>query len=115
MDKECIFCKIAAGQIPSETVYEDEHVKAFNDIHPLAPAHVVIIPKKHIATLNDVKKADEDILRRLMLAAAEVARLKNIAEPGYRVVFNVNPEGGQVIFHMHLHVLGGRKMKDPPG
>jgi len=115
MEKDCIFCKIVAGQIPSDVVYEDDYVKAFNDIHPLAPAHVIVIPKKHIAMLNDVKKGDEDILRRLMVAAAEVARIKGVAERGYRVVFNVNPEGGQIIFHLHLHVLGGRKMKDPLG
>ena len=115
MGEDCIFCKIATGEIPSEVVYEDDHVKAFNDINPLAPVHVVIIPRKHIATLNDAVAEDGELLGNMLLAAAKVARIKGVDEPGYRVVFNVNPEGGQVIFHLHLHVLGGRKMNEPPG
>ncbi len=115
MGEDCIFCKIAAGEIPSEVVYEDDHVKAFNDINPLAPVHVVIIPRKHIATLNDATAEDGGLLGNMLLAAAKVARIKGVDERGYRVVFNVNPEGGQVIFHLHLHVLGGRKMNEPPG
>jgi len=111
MSEDCIFCKIAAGEIPSETVYEDDMVKAFDDINPIAPVHVVIIPKKHIATLNDIKSVEEGLMGHLMWVAAEVARRKGIAEPGYKVLFNVNPEGGQIIFHIHLHVLGGGKIK----
>jgi len=115
MGEDCIFCKIVAGEIPSEVVYEDDHVKAFNDINPSAPVHVLVVPKKHIATLNDASAEEETLMGHMLLAAAEVARKKGIAEPGYRVVMNVNPEGGQIIFHVHLHVMGGRKMTEPAG
>ena len=103
-DPECIFCKIAAGEIPSEKVYEDERVLAFRDIHPIAPVHILFIPKHHVATLNDI--ADDDpILLHVLAAVRKVARDVGIADQGYRVLMNVNREGGQVIFHYHLHLL----------
>lgn len=112
---DCIFCKIAGGQIPGSRVYENEHVLAFDDISPMAPVHVVVIPKRHIATLLDVGEADRDLLTAMTVAAQEVARRKGIAERGFRTVINCNEEGGQVIFHLHMHVLGGRKLADELG
>ena len=112
---ECIFCKIAKGEIPCTKVYEDDAVLAFEDIHPMAPVHVVLIPKQHVATLMDVDTAKSDIFTRLGAAAKEVARIKNIAERGFRTVVNCNEEGGQVVFHLHMHLLGGRKLEDQMG
>jgi histidine triad (HIT) family protein len=110
----CIFCKIVEGRIPSGKVYEDEKVLAFDDINPMAPVHVVVIPKQHIPTLLDVTTAGKrlGIMDSLIKAVQEVAKIKNIAKKGFRVVINCNEEGGQVIFHLHLHVLGGKKLKD---
>jgi histidine triad (HIT) family protein len=110
--EDCIFCKIANGTIPSKKVYEDAEVVAFDDIHPMAPVHVIIIPKKHIPTMLDVTKTDMSSIGSLFAAAQEVARIKGINERGFRVVINCNKEGGQVIFHLHMHVLGGKKLKD---
>jgi histidine triad (HIT) family protein len=111
----CIFCKIVNGEIPSSKVYENDKVLAFNDIHPAAPVHVVIVPKKHIPTLLDLKEDREGISEALLHAANEVAEIKDIAEKGFRVAINCNKEGGQVIFHLHLHVLGGLKLRDRMG
>ena len=112
--EDCIFCKIVKGIIPSRKVYEDENTIAFDDIHPMAPVHVIVIPKQHIPTLLDVtsEKEGADIMNFLVKAVQEVARIKGISEKGFRVVINCNEEGGQVIFHLHLHVLGGKKLKD---
>jgi len=110
--EDCIFCKIANGMIPSKKVYEDAEVFAFDDIHPMAPVHVIIIPKKHIPTMLDVTKTDMSAIGSMFTAAQEVARIKGINERGFRVVINCNKEGGQVIFHLHMHVLGGKKLKD---
>jgi len=110
---DCIFCRIVAGELPSTRVYEDDLVFAFEDINPQAPVHVVIVPKRHIATLNDLQPGDETTTGRLIHAAAWIARERNIAEPGYRTIFNVNRDGGQVVYHIHLHLLGGRKLKTP--
>ena len=115
MSDECLFCKISAGEIPSDTVYEDDQVIAFNDINPLAPVHVLIVPRRHIPTLNDATESDKALLGHMLHIAAQMAKEKGIDGPGYRAVLNVNPDGGQVIFHLHMHVLGGRQMKDPPG
>lgn len=106
---DCIFCRIAGREIPSSLVYEDDEVVAFNDLHPQAPVHVLVVPRKHIATLNDVKEADSRLVGHLLDAAAKVAREKGIAESGYRVTINVNRGAGQVVFHLHLHVMGGWK------
>jgi len=110
--EECIFCKIAAGTIPSTKVYENERVLAFKDIHPMAPVHVIIIPKRHVATLMDVDVAGMVDLQTMMAAAQEVARLKKVDQRGFRVVINCNKEGGQVVFHLHMHLLGGFKLRD---
>ena len=110
--KDCIFCKIIEGSIPCSKVYEDDHVLAFDDIHPMAPVHVIIIPKVHISTLLDVSVDGGRLMDTLFRAVQEVAKLKNIANKGFRSVINCNEEGGQVIFHLHIHVLGGKKLRD---
>jgi histidine triad (HIT) family protein len=107
---ECIFCKIAKGEIPGARVYEDDEIVGFADIQPQAPVHCLFIPKEHIATLNDANPAHQALLGRMMLAAAQVAKEKGVAEKGYRLLMNVNREGGQVVFHLHLHLMGGRQM-----
>ncbi|HEU4619861.1 MAG TPA: histidine triad nucleotide-binding protein [Gammaproteobacteria bacterium] len=106
---DCLFCKIVAGEIPAERVYEDDAVLAFKDISPQAPFHCLIIPKTHRATLNDFDDGDVELAGRLMLTAKSLAAAHGL--PGYRVAMNVNREGGQAVFHVHLHVLGGRQMK----
>jgi histidine triad (HIT) family protein len=112
---DCIFCKIIRGEIPSSKVYEDERVLAFDDINPAAPVHVVVIPKQHIPTLMDVQDDSRtEYLHAMMAAVPAIARLKGIAERGFRVMLNCNREGGQVIFHLHLHVLGGKTLSRNP-
>jgi len=111
----CIFCEIVQGKIPCTKVYEDEHILAFDDISPMAPAHVIIVPKKHVATLMDLDAQEGDLAGHLMLAAQKVAQIKGIAAKGFRTVINCNAEGGQVVFHLHMHVLGGRKLEDQLG
>jgi len=111
---DCIFCKIARGEIPCSKVYEDDDVLAFDDINPMAPVHVVIIPKNHISTLMDVDTKN-NIINNLITAVQKVARIKGIAESGFRTAINCNVEGGQVVFHLHVHVLGGRKLQDELG
>ncbi len=110
--EDCIFCKIARGEIPSRKVYENETVLAFEDINPVAPVHVVVIPKRHIPTLMDITPENADIVQAMIAAAQEVARLKDVDKRGFRVVINCNKDGGQVVFHLHLHVLGGKKLRD---
>jgi len=107
---DCIFCKIIKGEIPSSKVYEDDKVLAFDDIRPVAPVHVVVIPKKHIPTLMDVDANQAEHLHAMMAAVPKIARLKGVDERGFRVMLNCKEEGGQVIFHLHLHVLGGKKL-----
>jgi histidine triad (HIT) family protein len=111
----CIFCRIASGEIPANVVYEDEHVVAFRDLNPQAPTHVLVVPRRHIATLNDVSEEDAALIGRMYLAAKAVAAADGVAERGYRTVFNCNAEAGQSVFHLHLHLLGGRIMEWPPG
>lgn len=111
---DCLFCKIIAGQIPSKKVYEDDRVFAFEDINPGAPTHVLIIPKKHLAGLNTASAEDEALLGYMQLVAARIGRDRGI-EDGYRTVLNVGPRSGQSVFHIHLHILGGRDLKWPPG
>ncbi|TJY43431.1 histidine triad nucleotide-binding protein [Cohnella pontilimi] len=107
---DCIFCKIADGTIPSRKVYEDERVVAFHDIQPQAPVHLLVIPKKHIASLDDASSEDAELLGHAMLAAQKVAREAGVASSGYRVITNIGPDSGQIVFHLHLHVLGGEKL-----
>ena len=112
---DCLFCKIISRQIPGSIVFEDDRVLAFNDINPQAPTHVLIIPKRHIASLNDLTPEDDGIVGELARRAAAIAAERGIAAGGYRTVFNTNREAGQTVFHIHLHVLGGRTMHWPPG
>lgn len=112
---DCIFCKIASGDIPGDIVYQDNDVLAFRDLSPQAPTHALVIPKKHISTINDIQPEDAELVGKLFLAAQQVAKIDGIAEPGYRTVMNCNKEAGQTVFHIHLHVLGGRPMGWPPG
>jgi len=113
---ECLFCKIVAGDIAADIVYETDYLLAFRDINPQAPTHVLIIPKRHVATINDIAAAEaEDEIGRLYSAAAQIAKQENIAEAGYRVVMNCNEAAGQTVFHLHLHLLGGRSLSWPPG
>lgn len=114
-DKDCIFCKIASGDIPAAKVFEDEHCVAFNDIEPQAPTHILIIPRKHIASLDKAKESHSSLLGHLLLTAADIARAKGFSEDGYRVVANTNSDGGQTVFHLHLHLLAGRQFIFPPG
>ncbi|MEZ0229513.1 MAG: histidine triad nucleotide-binding protein [Planctomycetota bacterium] len=111
----CLFCRIVAGEIPASKVHEDADLVAFNDINPQAPLHVLIVPKRHIATTSDLTAADEALVGKLVRAAAAIAAERGYAERGYRTVFNCNAEAGQTVFHIHLHVLGGRAFSWPPG
>jgi histidine triad (HIT) family protein len=112
---DCIFCKMANGEIQPDIVYEDEDVLAFRDANPTAPTHVLVIPRQHIATTNDLDEQSAGIVGKLYLAAKQVAENDGIADRGYRMVMNCNPEAGQSVYHIHLHVLGGRAMNWPPG
>jgi histidine triad (HIT) family protein len=110
----CLFCRIIGGEIPAKKVYEDPYVFAFEDIHPKAPTHVLIVPKKHFSGLNDAQTEDAEVIGRCHLVAAEIARQRNV-EQGYRTVLNVGPGAGQSVFHLHVHLLGGRGLSWPPG
>lgn len=112
---DCIFCKIASGKIPTEFVYENEQLVAFKDLHPKAPHHILIIPRKHIATLDDAADEDTNLLGDLLQTAKKIAQQLNIAKEGYRTLMNCNKAGGQEVFHIHLHLIGGRTMHWPPG
>ena len=114
-EKDCIFCKIIAGEIPSETVYEDDVCVAFNDLHPQAPAHILVIPREHIASMDKAETKHKETLGHILLKCAEIAREKGFAEEGYRTVINTNKNGGQTVFHLHAHLLGGRPFIFPPG
>jgi histidine triad (HIT) family protein len=112
---DCLFCKIINRDIPASIVYEDDHVLAFSDINPQAPVHVLVIPKQHIASLGDLAADHDQIVGELVRRAAAIAEERGIAAGGYRTVFNTNRDAGQTVFHIHLHLLGGRVMKWPPG
>jgi histidine triad (HIT) family protein len=114
-NSDCLFCKIATGEIPADVVKEGDDWVAFRDISPQAPTHILVIPREHIATLNDVGDDQSDLLGRLFLAAKEIAADEGIADDGYRTVLNCNAGAGQSVFHIHAHVLGGRAMGWPPG
>ena len=111
---DCLFCRIVRGEVPSAKVYEDEYTLAFEDLHPQGPTHVLVIPKKHIPGLKEAKSEDAELVGRCHLAAAEIARQRSI-EDGYRTVLNVGPRAGQSVFHMHVHLIGGRTLQWPPG
>lgn len=112
---DCLFCKIASGEIPANIIYKDDLIVAFDDINPQAPHHKIIIPQKHIATLNDLHGEDGDLIGYIVQSAAMLAKQLNIAQEGYRLVLNCNPGAGQSVFHLHLHLLGGRRLSWPPG
>ena len=114
-EQTCIFCKIAAGEIPAAKVFEDERALAFSDINPQAPTHALVIPRAHIASLNEAEESDAALLGHLLLVAARVAREAGHAEGGFRTVINTGAGAGQTVFHVHVHVLGGRKLTWPPG
>ena len=112
-DMNCIFCQIVAGKIPAKITYQDKHLIVFDNINPQAPIHKLIIPKKHIATFNDI--GDMELLMHIMMISKNVARDLEIATTGYRLIINCNQNGGQEVYHLHLHLLGGRKLEWPPG
>ena len=114
-DSDCLFCKIAAGDINADVVFESDDVIGFRDINPQAPTHVIIIPKRHVSTINDLTDLDADVVGLLYLAAKDIAKREGFADAGYRVVMNCNAAAGQTVFHIHLHLLGGRQLTWPPG
>jgi histidine triad (HIT) family protein len=111
MQPSCIFCKIAARQLPGDIVFEDDEMIAFNDIGPQAPVHVLIIPKRHVSTVNELTDEDAALIGRLTLRARAIAAARGVAESGYRLILNCNAEGGQTVYHVHLHLLGGRQLR----
>jgi histidine triad (HIT) family protein len=114
-NEDCIFCKIVAGEIPAAKIYEDERAVAFRDINPRAPTHALVIPRAHVASLNEASESDEALLGHLLRVAARVARDEGHADSGYRTVINTGASAGQTVFHIHVHVLGGRALTWPPG
>lgn len=111
MNSSCVFCKIASGEIPSTIVYKDERVTAFRDLSPVAPTHVLIIPNRHIASINEAVPEDEALLGHLFVIARKIAETEKVSENGYRVIVNTGEHGGQTVHHLHMHVIGGQKMK----
>lgn len=112
---DCLFCKMVSGEIQPDIVFEDEAVLAFRDVNPQAPVHILVIPKTHVATTNELNAGNADLMGKLTLAAKQIAADEGIAERGYRMVMNCNPEAGQSVYHIHLHLMGGRPMAWPPG
>ncbi len=112
---DCIFCRIAAGDIPAVKVFEDDEIVAFRDIRPQAPQHIQVIPKRHVETIQDLTLIDNALIGKMVLTANQIAREQGIANSGYRLVFNCRSDGGQEVYHIHLHLLGGRQMIWPPG
>ena len=115
MTSDCIFCKIITGEIPGTIVHRDDQVTAFRDLHPLAATHILVVPNKHLDSLNDLAAEDEPLAGRLFSVARELAQKEGIAGNGYRLIVNTGPHGGQTVYHMHVHLLGGNKMKHPMG
>ena len=112
---ECIFCNIASGKFPADILYEDDEVIAFRDINPVAPAHILVIPRRHIATANEFDEQQAALIGKLMVTASKLAKELDFADNGYRLVMNCNHDGGQTVYHVHLHLLAGRHMRWPPG
>ena len=112
---DCIFCKIVSGDIPADKVFENDHVIGFRDLNPQAPTHVLVIPKKHISTINDLQEEDKALVGEMYLAAKQIVADEGLSDDGYRTVMNCNEQAGQTVFHIHLHLLGGRRMQWPPG
>ena len=110
-----LFCKIINGEITAKKVYENEHIIAFNDIDPKAPVHILVIPKKHIRSINELNSSDINLAGEIILAAKKIAKDQGVDSKGFRVVFNTNDDGGQTVYHIHMHIMGGRQMQWPPG
>lgn len=115
MVESCIFCKIVLGEIPSQKLFQDELVTAFRDIHPVAPTHILIVPNQHIASVNDIHEKDEKMIGRLFTTARKLAEQEGIQDTGYRLIINSGAHAGQEVFHLHLHLIGGQKMRYPMG
>lgn len=115
MSADCLFCRIVNGDIPSKEIYSDDDIYAFLDINPAAPTHVLVIPKKHIKDITDAESSDEALMGKLLLRANDIANKLNLSEDGFRYVINTGVNGGQTVFHLHLHILGGRSLSWPPG
>ena len=111
----CLFCKIINGEITATKIYENEHIIAFNDIDPKAPIHILVIPKKHIRSINELNSSDINLAGEIILAAKKIAKDQGVNSKGFRVVFNTNDDGGQTVYHIHMHIMGGRQMQWPPG
>jgi histidine triad (HIT) family protein len=112
---DCLFCRLAAGEIPASILFEDDRLLAFKDITPQAPTHILVIPRRHISTLNDLGPGDDGLVGEMTRRAAAIAREQGLADRGYRVLFNCNADAGQTVFHIHMHLLGGRRLGWPPG
>ena len=112
---DCLFCNIAAKKIPANIIFTDDEVVAFRDVNPQAPTHVLIIPREHVATINDAEDKHQSLLGKMILTAKKIAATEGLSEDGYRLLFNVNLKGGQTVYHIHLHLVGGRQMTWPPG
>ena len=115
MSEDCIFCRIADKTIPSDIVYEDDEILAFKDVNPQSPLHLLFIPKKHISSVNEVSSEDAEVIGRIILKIRDMAKEAGVSESGYRIVMNCNEDAGQEVFHLHVHLLGGRKFTWPPG
>lgn len=111
----CIFCRIIEGSIPAKMVYQDEHTFAFDDVNPQAPVHTLVVPKRHVESVQNLGESDQTLMARLLLTCARVAKDKGLSERGFRLVLNTGRDGGQTVFHLHFHVMGGRHMTWPPG
>ena len=112
---DCLFCKIVSGEISCDKLYENDKLVAFRDIDPKAPTHILVIPKKHIRSINELEISDQNLAGEILLAAKEIASIENIESSGYRTIFNTNNDGGQTVYHIHMHVMGGRQLHWPPG
>lgn len=112
---DCLFCKIVSGEISCDKLYENDKLVAFRDIDPQAPTHILVIPKKHIRSINELEISDQNLAGEILLAAKEIASIENIESSGYRTIFNTNSDGGQTVYHIHMHVMGGRQLHWPPG
>ena len=115
MANDCIFCRIISGDIPSETVYRDDDIVAFRDVHPVAPTHILIVPRRHITDVNELRDGDADLIGRIVLVARRLAKEEGIADSGYRLAINCGPDGGQKVMHLHMHLIGGRRLDDSLG
>ena len=115
MSADCVFCRIISGEIPGEFVFKDDEMVAFRDIHPVAPTHILLVPRRHVASVQDLGAEDEGLIGRMVLRARAIAEQEGVAQRGYRLILNCGPDGGQIVSHLHLHLIGGRKLHDRMG